>query len=475
MNDDGIAPRWDEETDVIVLGSGFAGLAAAIEAGQAGCAVIVLEKMKGYGGNSTISAGGVAAAGTALQAKAGIDDSPQRMYEDMVAAGLGLNQPGLVRILAEKSNDTFEWTQDYLGVQYQDRVDQSGGHSVPRSYTTLHRSGADIIKQQLIKARENGVTIRTKSYLQEILKEDNGRVCGVRVRQGYTYPDDTSGKTACIRTRTAVILATGGFGNDIEFRSAQDPRLNREMGSTNKYSTTGDALREAMRIGAMPVHLSWIQLGPWACPDEKGYGIGPDFSSYIAFPYGMMVDPVSGRRFVNEMADRKIRADAILGIGHPCICMVDQQGIEVSGHQIDHCLRRGVVKKSNHIHELVNEYGIPVEDFEETVSRFNRSVGNKSDLEFGKPILPGTRPFKQPPYYSMRLWPKVHYTMGGILINEKAQVLDLNQQPIEGFYAAGEVTGGVHGASRLGSCAIIDCLVFGRIAGQQAGNLSPSG
>lgn len=460
--------QWDEETDVIVVGSGFAGLAAAIEAAQQGCSVVVLEKMKGFGGNSTISDGGMAVAGSDMQARAGIDDSPQRMADDMIKAGLGLNHPDLVRIVAEQSAEAYTWTRDYLGVRFQERVGQFGGHSVPRGHTTLHRSGADIIKQQLAKAADLKVGIRTRTCLREILKDHRERVCGVRVRQGYAYPDRTSGETIYIRARKAVVLSTGGFGNDIAFRSAQDPRLGEKIDSTNKYSATGGALREAIRIGAMPVHLSWIQLGPWACPDEKGYGVGPDFSSYIAFPYGIIVDPATGRRFVNEMTDRKVRADAILAQGHPCLCIADSKALAVSGYEIAQALKKGVVKTFCHLHELAGAYDMPAEELEETIARFNGFIADGSDPEFGKPIIKDAAPLAHPPFYSMRLWPKVHYTMGGALTNTSARVLNLDGLPIEGLYAAGEVTGGVHGASRLGCCAITDCLVFGRIAGQQA-------
>ena len=122
MDNNDMSIAWDLETDVVVVGSGFAGLAAAIEARQAGCRVMILEKMKGFGGNSTISDGCVAAAGTALQRDAGIEDTPEKMYRDMLAAGLGLNQPELVRVVTHKSNETFEWTRDFLGVEYQQRV-----------------------------------------------------------------------------------------------------------------------------------------------------------------------------------------------------------------------------------------------------------------------------------------------------------------------------------------------------------------
>ena len=460
--------KWDEETDVIIVGSGFAGLAAAIEAKKGGCSVVILEKMKGYGGNSTISDGVVAAAATRFQADIKISDTPQLMYADMLAAGLGLNQPELVRVLTEQSAETFQWTIDDLGVKYLDRVDQFGGHSVARCYTPHSRSGATIVKQLLQKVGMLGIKIRTKVFLQTILLDSRGKISGVLVRDGYKYPDSTSGEARYLKARKAIILATGGFANDIALRTSQDPRLTAEIGSTNKHSTTGEALMEAMRIGAMPVHLSWIQLGPWACPDEKGYGIGPDFASYIAFPYGLMVNPETGNRFVNELADRKKRADAILQVGQPCIGIADQAGIRASGRQIDRCLHKGVVQAFNHIQEIADRYHIPVHPLKMTIEQFNQYIDRGIDEDFDKPILSNAKPLKNPPYYCMRLWPKVHHTMGGVLINSQAQILDLSLKPISGFYAAGEVTGGIHGACRLGSCAIIDCLVFGRIAGQNA-------
>ena len=466
---DRMSPRtWDEETDIIIIGSGFAGLAAAIEAKKGGSSVVILEKMKGYGGNSTISDGVMAAAGTPKQAESEIVDSAQLMGEDMLKAGLGLNQPELVRVLTEKSSETFQWTINFLGVEYLDRVDQFGGHSVPRCYTTHNHSGSAIIKQMLLKIGHMGMKIRTRAFLQRLLLDSDERVCGVRMRDGYEYPDAASGTVKYIKARKAVILATGGFANDIELRTSQDPRLTDDIGSTNKYSTTGEALRDALGIGAMPVHLSWIQLGPWASPDEKGYGIGPDFASYIAFPYGIMVNPETGNRFVNELADRKIRADAILNIGQPCIGIADQEGIAASGQPIEHCLRKGIVKKFNQIDEIADNYRIPRSALKNTIEKFNDSVRQCCDEDFNKPILANAQPLKHPPYFCIRLWPKVHHTMGGVLINSKAQVLNSSLQPIKGFYAAGEVSGGIHGACRLGSCAITDCLVFGRIAGKQA-------
>jgi flavocytochrome c len=459
---------WNESADVIIVGSGFAGLSAAIEARKAGASVLIMEKMGGYGGNSVISDGVMAAAGTEMQKQAGISDSPELMFEDMMRAGLGLNHPDLVQTVTESSKETFEWTIDYLGVRYKTRVDQFGGHSVPRSYTTHNRSGSAIMKALLAKVRELGMDVRTRMLLKNILKDAAGKITGVRVRDGFRYPDTESGRDIQIQAKSAVVLASGGFAADISFRSVQDPRLTEKIGITTKPYSTAEALKEALRIGATPVHLSRIQLGPWASADEQGYGIGSDFSGYVAFPYGIMVHPDTGRRFINELADRKIRADAILKIGRPCIAIADETGVRVSGQGIDHCLKKGVVKSFNTLKDLADCYQFPLAPLEKTIKNFNRSVENGKDEAFGKPILKGAKPLTKPPYFGIRLWPKVHYTMGGVNIDNNSRVLDLDNRPIKGLFAAGEVTGGVHGACRLGSCAITECLIFGRIAGRNA-------
>jgi flavocytochrome c len=460
--------KWDEKADVIIIGSGFAGLAAAIEAGNGGASVIILEKMKGRGGNSVISDGLVAAAGSALQTEQGIKDSAQTMFEDMLRAGLGLNHPDLVKLLVERSAETLQWTMEDLGVHYLEEVTQLGGHSLPRSHTTSTRSGSVIIRQMLAKIKTLGITVRSRVYFERFIQDASGAIIGVKIRDGYQFPEANSGSAKFIKATKAVVLASGGYANDVAFRSIQDPRLDDEIDTTNKRATTAEALKEALRIGAAPVHLSWIQLGPWASPDERMYGFGPLFASYVAMPYGIMVDPASGKRFVNELADRKIRADAILNLGQPCIGIADSRAVQTSGRKIDKCLKRKVVKSFDDLTQLAENYGIPEKALGETIEEFNEYVLKKQDKDFEKPILEGAQPILTAPFYGIRLWPKVHHTMGGIRINTDAQVIHLDGHPIKGLFAAGEVTGGVHGACRLGSCAITDCLIFGRIAGRNA-------
>jgi len=149
----GHPPATSDTYDVIVVGTGFAGLAAALEASRAGASVLIVEKMRSAGGNSIVSDGGFAAPGTGLQQRAGIDDSPELMYADMMKAGLGLNDPELVQTVAENALDAFNWTVDYLGVEYMDRVDLFGGHSVARSHAAARVTGASIVNPMLKKVR----------------------------------------------------------------------------------------------------------------------------------------------------------------------------------------------------------------------------------------------------------------------------------------------------------------------------------
>ncbi len=454
--------------DVIVIGTGFAGLTAAIEAKRAGASVCVLEKMKAAGGNSIISDGGIAVPASRAQADHHIADSKELLYNDMMRAGLSKNQPALVHTLVDGANDAFEWSKSYLGVEYLDKIDIFGGHSVPRCFTAKGISGAEIIKKMLAKVKELGIPIYYQHLFREFLLDSSGRITGIRVIAGYDYKDQTVGEEKIIRVQRGIVLATGGFGGDVAFRQKQDARLDATIQTTNKPFATAEAMQEAFHIGAKGIDLSFVQLGPWASPDEPGYGVGPYFSEYVVFQYGVVVDPATGQRFCNELADRKTLSDAMLEIGHPCIGIADGRAVEQSGWSIDRGLKRGVVRRFESLEALAAVYDIPLGKLEQTIEVFNLAVTAGRDKEYEKPILPGASPLRHPPYYGMRLWPKVHFTMGGVGINECAQVLDANDTPIPRLFAAGEVTGGVHGASRLGSCSITDCLVFGRIAGRNA-------
>lgn len=466
-----LGKRFESEADVIIIGTGFAGLAAAIEAAEAGSSVLVLEKMLAPGGNSIISDGGIAAPGTQCQLSVGISDSPELMARDMMIAGEGINYPELVRVITEGAKDAFLWSRDYLDVKYKQRVDIFGGHSVARCYTPDSISGADLIQKQLIRLSELKVKIRLGAYVKSLIQDDSGRVCGVRIIDGYRYKNLKAGEEKDLFVTKAVIVASGGFGGDVEFRRAQDPRLGSSIMTTNKPFATAEVLKECLRVGANPVHLSRIQLGPWASPDESGFGAGPLFCDYVVLPYGILIDPETGTRFVNELSDRRKLAEAMLKLNHPVIGIADATAVDIAGWDLSRALRKQVVRRFNSLEDLTQNYQIDGLKLTATVARFAELVSGGQDVDYCKPILKEAQPMRKPPFYSMRVWPKVHHTMGGVQIDTEARVIHRDQYPIGGLFAAGEVTGGIHGACRLGSCAITECLVMGRIAGRNASAL----
>lgn len=457
-----------DHTDVLIIGSGFAGLSAAIEAAEAGASVLVLEKMRAPGGNSIISDGGIAAPGTTYQLDAGIEDSPELMYADMLTAGEGLNFPELVKVITERAREAFLWTRDDLGVKYLNRVDIFGGHSVARCYTPEGISGAALIKALLARLKQLSVPICLGAYVETLLQDESGRVIGVQYLDGYQYGQPMPHSKKVILARKAVIVAAGGFGSDVWFRKAQDPRLDDHLMSTNKPSATAEILKTCMGIGANPVQLSRIQLGAWASPDETGFGAGPLFGDYVVFPYGILVDPATGGRFTSELSDRRVLAEALLRQKHPVIGIADAAAVKREGWDLSKAIAKGVVKTFGSWEKLAEQYQIDPAALQKSVARFNEMVRRGLDEDYHKPILKEASPMEQPPYYAMRLWPKVHHTMGGIQIDTSARVIHRDQYPIPGLFAAGEVTGGIHGACRLGSCAITECLVMGRIAGKRA-------
>ena len=266
--------HWDETVDVVVIGSGFAGLAAAIEAKKAGANVVVLEKMATFGGNSIINGGILTATGCPQQKLHKIEDSVDLLEKDILAAGNYMNYSEKVRYLAEHALSNYEWTVKELGVQYlPDAIGQEGGHSVPRYVTTTNGSGSGIVQKELDKCKELGIPLRNRVFVEHIIRGEDG-IEGVQVREGYRFPKAESGKVKFIRATKGVILCYGGFSADVKFRMFQDPKLNNTLDTTNQPGATSELWRETSAIGALQVQNDWIQCGPWGCPREKGMGIG---------------------------------------------------------------------------------------------------------------------------------------------------------------------------------------------------------
>lgn len=475
---DPMPAEWDETADVIVVGSGFAGLAAAAEAKKNGAGkVIVLEKMRAPGGNSVINGGIFAVPGNPAQIKQGIKDSPELLAKDMLVAGLGYGYPEKIKAMTEEALPTYEWTVKELGVQYNDKVGQEGGHSVPRHVFTINGSGSEIVHKQLAYAKKLDIPVRLRVYVERIIRDEDGRVKGLQVREGYRFPNAESGKVKFIKANKAVVLCYGGFGADVNYRMKHDPKLTDKFDTTNQPGATSELWREASRIGGNLIQADWIQCGPWNSPEEKGMGVALYFAQGAAATQGIWIDCATGKRFVNELANRKIRADAVItnnNKGHTCIALADQKAVDLTIQKsrpgiLDKQLERKVVHKFDTLEDLAKTYGIPMDALNATIADYNKHQVAGTPDEMGRKIYKGAEPMGTGPWYCSVLSPKVHHCMGGLETNSKGQVIDVvNDKPILGLYAAGEATGGVHGAVRLGSCAVLDCLANGRIAGRYA-------
>ena len=461
---------WDESYDLVIIGSGFAGLAAGIEARRNGIErVVIFEKMPYFGGNSAINGGLFAAPGTPLQAEEGVEDSVDRMVADQVLAGRGVAHEALLRHVASNAADALKLCQD-AGAEFFPYLQQLGGHSVPRTYQTTVSCGAGITRPLHRECETSGVSMRNRCRFESFVQDDSGRVVGVRLATRYYYDRDVSeGEVIHVEAVRGVLVATGGFSQNIALRSAQDPTLTEEVTSTNAPGATGEAMLEMFRLGAVPVHLAYIQSGPWASPDEGGFGYVSNYAIYN-FPHSVAVNRATGRRFMNEIADRKTRADAELANrdadGNPMPPLLITGYAEASKHpSAKKVLRYGVGWKFDDLESLAEEFGVPLEPLRAQIEEYNGYVRAGKDEQFGKPMATVAGKFVEPPFTVVRLWPKVHYCQGGVGINVRAEVVDsVSGDPIPGLYAAGEVTGGTHGVSRLGSCSIPECLVMGMTA-----------
>ena len=453
--------------DVVVIGGGFAGLSAAIEAKLRGKDVVVLEKMAKIGGNSIISDGGIAAPNTELQERHHIEDSKSLMKEDILKAGNHKNVDELVNVLVDEAKSAFDWTRDYLGVEYLDRVDIFGGHSLARCYTPKSISGRDLIYALKQKCEELDIEIFTRTKVDHFIKKKD-QYAGVLVLKDYRFGKETYESSQEVLINDGLILASGGYGRNKDLLAEyKEEYLN--LDSTNKLSATNQLLVELMNDGAQVVDMEEVQLLPSTSYDEKGFGLGNLFGDYVVFPLGILVNPKTMHRFTNELIDRGTLADRMINQGEYCLGIADQKAVDYAGWDLSKIIKKGILKTFDNLEELATHCSGDLTALLSTVEQYNAYIKAKEDKEFGKQIT-NQQTINQPPYYLMRMRPKIHHTMGGLAINTKGQVLDKSGKPIPKLYAAGETTGGVHGATRLGSMAVTDCIVFGRRTGKNIGD-----
>ena len=475
--------KYDETFDVVVIGSGFAGLACALKAGRGGKKVLVIEKMTVLGGNSAICGGNVACPVNPVQKAQGIKDSKELFIEDCLKDGLGINHTELLATIADRCNDTIKMVED-LGCEFvPNKMLFEGGHSVPRSYEIKAGSGSGYIRPMLAALeKEPNVTIRAKTKFDDFIVDDDNNVVGIVCRENYRFNtkltsddlENKTGKKKVIRATKGVMLAAGGFSRDTWFRQIQGPRVVPTTDSTNQLGATAGVLVKALALGAAPVQLCWLQFLPYCNPREKGFGVSVNFTNHACMDLGLVVDRKTGKRFMDEHAGRKIKSDALFKVigtdeNYPIAVCDDAIVKAINPSFVKLPLEMGTVKKFDTLEQLADHFGIKKDAFLEQVKKFNSYVKEGKDPEFGRILTYNNGlDVSKGPFYGIECCPKIHHTMGGVMINPKAQVISAaTHEPIKGLYAGGEITGGVHGASRLGTVAVIDALTFGMIAGEE--------
>ena len=488
------------EADVLIIGAGGAGMTAAITAADAGKSVIVLESQPAVGGNSVKSTGGMNAAKTVYQDEntfdeaAGVEktlaaaaenyaddevitalaaavkeqwdayqadpegyfDSTDLFALDTMIGGKGLNDPALVDTLVSYSAEAIDWLRTQ-GIDLTN-VSSFGGASVKRIHRPVNAEGKVVsvgaytvpLLEEAVGKR-SGITLLTDTTAFELLVDQNGAVCGAAA-EGKT------GNTVTVKA-DAMVLTTGGFGANLDMVVQYKPELEGFM-TTNASGIQGQGILMAQALGADTVDMAQIQIHPTVQADTASLiteGLRGD---------GAILVNANGERFIDEVGTRDVVSAA--EIAQPdsfSWLVVDQKMVDASS-VIQGYINRGLMLSGDTYEALAEALEIPADAFAATMETWNGYVAAKSDPDFNRTSF--AQPLDTAPFYAVKVTAGIHHTMGGLKIDSETHVINTEGEIIPGLFAAGEVTGGVHGANRLGGNAVADFVVFGRIAGAQA-------
>ena len=487
------------DADVVVVGAGGAGMTAAITAAGEGKSVVILESQSMVGGNSVRATGGMNAGKTVYQDEnefgesAGVEktlktaaekyadnetitalaktvseqwaayqanptgyfDSVELMELDTMIGGKGINDPELVETLCANSADAIDWLDEH-GITLHN-VSSFGGASVKRIHRPVNAEGKTVsVGSYMIPLlQENcekaGVKMMLDTTATEILTDANGAAVGVKAT-------GASGETVTVNAK-AVVLASGGFGANLDMVVKYKPELKGFM-TTNAPGIQGQGIEMAQAIGAATVDMDQIQIHPTVEANTAALiteGLRGD---------GAILINEEGQRFIDEVGTRDVVSAAeIAQTGSYSWLVVDQAMVDASS-VIQGYIKKGYTVTGATYEELGKAMGVDAAAFAETMEKWNGYVEAKNDPDFGRTSF--ANPLNTAPYYAVKVTAGVHHTMGGLKINANTEVLNEKGEVIPGLFAAGEVTGGVHGANRLGGNAVADFTVFGRIAGAAA-------
>lgn len=449
------------ETDVVVIGSGAAGLSAAIEAAQGGADVVILEKLSRTGGSTRISSGMVVVGGSKLQAEAGIEDSVEKFENYMLERGAGNVDEEMVNYVAENANDALDFLMD-MGISYSpEGIVFSGTADVERAHVPA-TYGVEFVDQMVERAESLGVEIYTDTPAESLIQEENGKIVGVNAtKNGAKFTVNSE----------AVIIATGGFDQNEELKEQYAPEAAGAW-AVSAPQNTGDGLLMGMEVGADTVFkggfIGWKVVSP-------AYGHTTKEAQPIYGLPNLIVD-TAGNRFTDESEDYPFLYQAMTENGDDKFYFIFDANagttdtLEASTATIDSleaAVEAGVAFKADTIEELAEISELT--NLLETSNRYNEMIENGTDEDFGRNVETMSS-LKSGPFYAIQSQKATLGTFGGLKVNIPGEVLDENGQAIAGLYAAGEVANGdFFGDTYPASgTAISMSVIFGREAGQSA-------
>ncbi len=459
-------------SDVVIVGGGGAGLAAAVSALENGASVTIIEKMGYLGGSTNVCGGAFNASGTSYQKALGIDDNAEKHFQNTMKGGHNTNNPELVRYLADHATETLHW-MEAMGLQVNPKVGAATGALFQRSHYPDPAGGNTYIRtleKQLAKYGPDRIRVLLETRATALITQ-SGRVTGVKAegRDG----------AVTVRAGKGVIISTGGFGANVAYRQKvntgiwKEADLGEAIGCSNiSVAAQGDGLQMAEKAGAELIGLADIQVHPNGTP---GTGLMLDIKTSGR---NRLFINENGDRFVNEGAARDVLSKAVFAQPHSTYWLVqnylrypDENAVDLlSGRTMKDMLEQGRVKKAETLEELAKMTGMPLDHLKASIEEYNKAVRNKGTPDKYGFIASHTddREMTKGPWYFAKKVPTIHHTMGGIRIDTGAHALNAKGERIPGLYAAGETTGGIHGENRLGGNAVADLMVFGRTAGRLA-------
>ncbi|CAM9675844.1 unnamed protein product [Ectocarpus fasciculatus] len=489
-----------EQLPVVVVGGGLAGLAASIEASRAGAPVVLMEKGGRIGGNSAKATSGINGALTTAQTLKDDSDTLQSFKADIIKSGGGRSTPELVDVLVEKSAEAVEWLETF-GLDLS-LLSQCGGHQAPRTHRIPPGSDGRPVPvgwttvQKVYKYVEDHpeeISVMTNAHVTSLKINDAGRVTGVRYQQG--------GDGDQIELPAAsVVLTTGGYAYDRSEGSllSEFAPERLHLATTSGPQATGDGVRLGQAAGAGLVDMDQVQIHPTSLVDPKD---PTNLSKFLAPESmrgsgGILLD-AGGKRFANELTTRSVLTDAIFEAGKPMPGAKPEGGGEPEGIAptvaylvlneeaagafgtgvLGFYMSKGLVRRASGAVEASEMMGHDDggKAFMGTLEAYTAAANGERDDDFGKTVFPAKTFTADETLYIAIITPAIHYTMGGVRIDGEGRALGELAgdggvaSPIPGLFAAGEVTGGVHGANRLAGNSLLECVVIGRLAGQHAG------